>query len=115
MLAFTLAPAERFLMVHASFREGTAPRGGLGSARDVKKLLQGVARTMLGELGCSELEVLAVHERTFVLMVPAKQMRAWWFAVSCVESWTGGMPCVLRVVKSSSTLLGVSGSSRVGH
>jgi RNase P/RNase MRP subunit POP5 len=117
MFAFTIEPEERYLLVHVSFKEGEKRRPSLGSARDVKKAMLLSVKSMLGELACVELDVLVVNDlsRTCIVCVSDKnQMRAAWFAITCVDN-LGGVQCVLRVVKVSSTLLGVAPAKRTGN
>ncbi len=111
---FTVDPAERYAVVHVTWREGDKRRAQL-TAREAKKALQGSVRTMLGELSGVELEVVACDaaRSCFVARTHAIHLRALWLAVSCVENIEGA-PCILRVVRVSSTLVGISGSSRPG-
>ena len=110
---FTLDPAERYVVVHTTWREGDKRRQL--TAREAKKALQASVKSMFGELSGVELEVLACDaaRSSFIVRVNASHLRALWLAVSCVESLEGA-PCVMRVARVSSTLLGAAGFSRPG-
>jgi RNase P/RNase MRP subunit POP5 len=111
---FTVDPEERFAMVHATWRDGDKRRAQL-TAREAKKTLQAAVKTMMGELSGVDMDVLTCDaaKSCFVVRTNATHLRALWLAISCVEN-VEGAPCVMRVVRVSSTLVGVSGSSRPG-
>ncbi len=64
---------------------------------------------MFGDLAGVDPEVVACDAATstFVVRTERGQLRALWLGVSCVEA-LGGAPCVLRVLRVSSTLVGAA-------
>ncbi len=104
---FTLDPEERFVVVRSVW--GTRRPAAALTAREAKKALQASVKTMFGDLAGVEPEVLACDgaTSTFVVKTDKGQLRALWLSVSCVET-LGEVPCVLRVLRVSSTLVGAS-------